>query len=559
MNLTAWYPATIQPVHVGWYETPRAMRYWSGAHWSKDEAGGKLSKGPSKWRGLTAEVKSDARRVNWRNARTIANSGQDIAAKPKFAPPTIAPNVVPSEIKLGCDAACGGSYDFANAYYCDDWQGFPGYSNLAVQAQKPEFRRITEVIASEMTRAFIRVTGSQEDEKGDKVKAITAALDKFKVREVFKQLMEHDGFFGCGHFYADVKMPKSLVPARADDEELKKPLTLTPNKIPRGSLLGFKNVEPNWCYPYLYNSVDPLDPTFYKPQSWFVMGKLVHASRLVTLITRPVPDILKPAYNFGGLSLTQIADPYVANWLRTRDSVGDLIHSFSLKGIKTDMSGLLEEGAACDVNTRLDAFNRARDNKGTMLLDKEEEFFQFDTSLSSLDKLQAQAQEQICSVSGLPLVKYTGITPSGLNASTDGEIRVFYDWIKALQEANFTEPLTYVLAVIQLHLFGEIDPDIGFEYVPLYQMTAIERADINLKKSQQAEVLIGSGVITPMEARVSLQADADGGYEKIDTDEMDLDTGAGGQGGPTDDDEDASRAFAPPGENKVPMPSMGRA
>ena len=45
----------------------------------------------------------------------------------------------------------------------------------------------------------------------------------------------------------------------------------------------------------------------------------------------------------------------------------------------------------------------------------------------------------MCSVSGQPLVKFTGITPNGLNASSDGEIRVFYDDIHAEQEAVFRD------------------------------------------------------------------------------------------------------------------------
>lgn len=74
---------------------------------------------------------------------------------------------------------------------------------------------------------------------------------------------------------------------------------------------------------------------------------------MIDLISRPVPDMLKPAYNFGGLSLVQIAEPYVNNWLRTRDSVGDMLHSFSLSGIMTDMSqALTGKGTRITQNAR---------------------------------------------------------------------------------------------------------------------------------------------------------------------------------------------------------------
>lgn len=58
----------------------------------------------------------------------------------------------------------------------------------------------------------------------------------------------------------------------------------------------------------MYNADNPLSDDFYRPSEWYVMGKTVHASRMIDLISRPVPDMLKPAYNFGGLSLVQIAE-----------------------------------------------------------------------------------------------------------------------------------------------------------------------------------------------------------------------------------------------------------
>ena len=51
--------------------------------------------------------------------------------------------------------------------------------------------------------------------------------------------------------------------------------------------------------------------------------------------------ISETAGAFGGLAMSQMLKPYVDNWLRTRQSVSDLIHSFSVSGIKTDLSTML--------------------------------------------------------------------------------------------------------------------------------------------------------------------------------------------------------------------------
>ena len=116
---------------------------------------------------------------------------------------------------------------------------------------------------------------------------------------------------------------------------------MSKDKIGKGMLKRLRVIEPVWTYPSSYNATDPLKPDWYKPSSWFVQGKEVHSTRLLTFIGREVPDLLKPAYSFGGLSMSQMVKPYVDNWLRVRQSVSDLISTFSTSGIKTEHVELL--------------------------------------------------------------------------------------------------------------------------------------------------------------------------------------------------------------------------
>jgi hypothetical protein len=250
-----------------------------------------------------------------------------------------------------------------------------------------------------------------------------------------------------------------------------------------------------------------------------MLGQEVHASRLMTVVTRPLPDILKPAFNFAGMSLSQLAEPYVDNWLRTRQSVSDLLNNFSITALATSMDQVLQgEDDGADLMSRAELFTAMRSNKGLMLLDKDrEELVQINTPLSGLHELQAQSQEQMCSVSRMPAIVLTGISPSGLNASSDGEIRIFYDWIAAQQEAHWREPLEVILKAVQLSLFGEIDPDIGFTFVPLYQMTPKEESEIRLSDSQADCAYIAAGVVDPSEVRERLARDPNGGYQGLDT------------------------------------------
>ena len=357
-------------------------------------------------------------------AMARASGTKPKALKP-WTVPVPMPGVLPANAPATIAQDWGGLYEQAGAYGLGSLQGeglaWLGYPYLAELAQRPEYRRISETLAREMTRQWVKLTAKGEEDKSDKLAVLDAAMTKFRVQEAFRRGAELDGFFGRGQVYIDTG-------ATNNPDELATPLTVDPRKIRTGGLKGLKVIEPVWTYASGYDTANPLSEHFYRPQAWFVMGKKLHRSRLLTFIGRELPDLLKPAYGFSGLSMSQMARPYVDNWIRTRQSVSDLLHSFSVSGIKTDMEAVLAGGGGQDMLNRIEMFNAYRDNGGMMLLNQAtEEFFNVATPLGTLDHLQAQAQEQMASVSGIPLVKLLGITPSGLNACLPGDTMIATD------------------------------------------------------------------------------------------------------------------------------------
>jgi phage-related protein (TIGR01555 family) len=390
--------------------------------------------------------------------------------------------------------------------------GFPGYAFLSELTQRPEYRRASEIIAKEMTRKWIKLksTGTDGKDKSKRLRKLEDAMQRHRLQAVFREVTTLDGFFGLAHLYVDTG-------ATDDPATLTLPLVVDKRTIKKGSLRGFRAIEPIWTSPNQYNASDPLNPAYYRPSTWFVMGKEIHYTRLMTFISRPVPDLLKPAYNFGGLSLSQLGIPYVNNWLRTRQSVSDITHAFSVPVFKTDMGNLTLAGAMQTILNRVLAFNRFRDNRGAFVIDKEKEDFAIASApLGSLDKLQAQAQEHMASVWGIPLVVLLGITPSGLNASSDGEIRTFYAWIRAQQEQFYTDHLRRAINIIQLDEFGDIDPEIDFEYVSLWEMDDAAQATVQKAKADTHAVYLGDGVVSPEEVREAVARDPDSAYASLD-------------------------------------------
>ena len=625
---------------------------------------------PEKRRGIKVSAEAVARS---RIARRPPADGQgqasfNLPANP-FAFPKHPPGVVPDGMGMDASMALDDVGSWASNAFASaraDGVTFLGYPYLAELSQRAEYRGIVETIAMEMTRKFIKfeATGDGADAKAKKLKALEQAFKDLQVREHFCKAAEIDGFFGRAHIFPVIGEED---PDKRDWTEDETPLgdgwdATSQAKIAKGSLKALRVIEPIWTYPYQYDASNPMSPTWYKPQVWFVMGKKVHASRLFTFVGRPMPDLLKPAYSFGGLSLTQMAKPYVENYVRTRQAVADLVYKFSTMVLSTDMGDALggEAGSnGSDPISRAEVFTNMAANLGVVLLDKErEEFFNVSAPIAGLHELQAQSQEHICVQAGtlietargqiaienllsddyivtrqglapiewvgvtgyasnlveicagdsvlrvtechpiwsetandfvnaksvglsdilrrsrgwgnteharlgvvgvsklsakkvarqpvfnvkvaegyapeffangilvhncsaaqIPLVKFTGISPSGLNASSEGEIQVFYDLIHARQERFFAEHLHRLNGMVQLSLFGELEPEITIVFEPMAEETETEGADRRLKEAQTAQILIDAGILAPEEDRQRVANDEGSPYAGIDLDD----------------------------------------
>ena len=396
---------------------------------------------------------------------------------------------------------------------------FMGYPQLAFMAQRAEYRRPVETLARHATRDWFRFqSAADDDDKSEKIKKIEEEMTRLDVQAAFSKASKLDGFYGRGHIFLDF--------GDEDKDELLKPIGDGRNDISKGKvskekpLRRIQTVEPVWCYPMQYNAIDPLQPDWYKPQTWVVMARQIHSSRLLPFVSHEVSDLLKPAYSFGGLSMTQQLKPTVDNWLRTRQGVSDIVNSFSVMVLATDMGTLTQPGGT-QILDRIDFFNAVRDNRGTFAVDKtKEDFKNVAAPITGLDKLQAQAQEHQSAVTGMPLIFAFGIVPAGLNATSEGEIRVWYDYVRSYQETFFRPNLTRIIDFVQLSLFGEVDPDITFEFEPLWSLSEKEEAETRKIEAETDALNIEMGSIAPEEVRKRIANDPDTPYAGLKVDDL---------------------------------------
>lgn len=399
-----------------------------------------------------------------------------------------------------------------------EWQAlavprFLGYPMLSNIAQDPLIRSGIEVIVDDMTRKFIDLTSKGENDLSTSIAELESDLQSFRIKSIFNRALATTGYQGGCLVYVDV--------GELDDEDKKTPLYLDAATFKKGSFRGLRIIEPINLYPGRYDTLDPTSEDYFNPETWFVLGKEYHRSRFLYFAQNEVPLILKPLYNFFGISLAQQVLEYVQNFTENRRSAQRLLNKFSLTIWRTDMSQFLSGGDCNSLTQRVKYFNAQRSNDGTVLLDKEtEEMEQINTPLSGVTDIVSMSLDLAPVILGISKDKYFGDLPKGLNASSEGTNRIYYDKIQSLNEKICYDNVEKVLKILQLNRYGEIDDNISFQFAPLWEMDERERAEINKVKADTVAVYLDRGALSAEEVRGALADNPDSGFSNIDVDDV---------------------------------------
>lgn len=389
---------------------------------------------------------------------------------------------------------------------------FVGYGVLTGLAQNGLIRAGVEMRAKEMTRAWGELVreGNDKpqnaDEQNDQLKQLEQDIRKFKIQKMFNKAAQYCGYYGGVLVFIDTG---------EDANSLANPLTISKETFSEGSLKGLRLVEPFTVSPGFYNSTNPISANYFKPSLWYVQGIPVHASRFLYFAENELPTLIRPAYNFFGLSLAQKVLDAVSHYTGCRESSARLLKKYAVTIFKTNMQDVLSGGFDNELQNRVTYFNQMRDNDGTAVIDKEaEDLVVMTTSLAGVTDLVRQAMEYVAAMFNEPVTKMWGLSPNGFNTG-DSDLSNHYDNIESLQEDMFGEPMAKLVKILQMNAFGEIDESIHFEFAPLDKDDETATVTNNKTKAETDTILMEAGIIAPEEARQRLIDEPNSGYNNL--------------------------------------------
>jgi phage-related protein (TIGR01555 family) len=411
--------------------------------------------------------------------------------------------------------------------------GFIGYAALSDLKQNGLVSACVETVVDDMVREWIDFEREGSEKKGntadDIIPAIKDRAKELKLRKVFRTAAAHTQYFGGCLIFIDTGID--------DPSTLKMPLDISnkSGELGLGKLRGFTVIEPINVFPGNYNSFNPLSNDYFEPQSWWVLGREVHASRFIKLSSGDVPVLLRPSYNFFGVPHAQILWDYVLHFQKDRVATSRMLGKYSdfifkVAGLRDAM---LTPAGTVWLDSKIKAL-RYRSNDGIQLVDKDhEDVAKVESSMAGLVDIKKSGLEDVCAINRTPAVKLLGISPSGFNATGDSDIRNYYDHISSQCEKILSDGIAKALDCIQLDVAGRIDPGITFKFNELGGEDRQIESGIRQANADKLFAGIMSDCFTTEGAQAAIEANPDeypaGFVDAIKVDRERLEAAAGGE------------------------------
>lgn len=390
-----------------------------------------------------------------------------------------------------------------NALYPADFVRFrfKGFYYLASLIQDPIIGSVIDIISKDMVKKWGAISTDSNDNILDKISVIKDRLKELKIQDkVLYACRQTLLMGGCGLFIE--------INNESEGEDLKTPLVAKLNKS--NIITNIKVVDPIWIIPTDFEASNPLSKSFYNPTIFSIINSQIHYTRIPKMIFQDLPDTIKPAYNFFGLSLAQKMEDKVRQYEEVYHNVRKIIRKMRTPVIQTDLSALFD--MQCDeeekqsIRARVERFKQG-DNLTTFVLDKErEDFKDITANISGLSDIMATFAEAVSVTTQMPNTKLWGTAPKGMNATGESDMRNYWDMISGNQDKMIVPFMNYLIKLLWYEQFGEDRSDVVFVPNPIKETSELEKTQIAINKSLEYGNYLDRGVLDPQEIREQLNS-----------------------------------------------------
>jgi phage-related protein (TIGR01555 family) len=368
---------------------------------------------------------------------------------------------------------------------------------------------VVDSIADDMCRSGITIHSA---EAADKIDDLQAAITNLRIWDGIADIIRWGRLYGG-----------AIGVLQIDGQDLATPLDY--NTITKGQFKGIAVYDRWQLQPDLTNLIkDGYDiglPAYYRiitSQDYYRTGSQdakmagsinVHYSRIIRQIGIQLPFFQAMTQELWGASVIERLSDRLVSFDNATMNAANLVDKARTSVVRVEgLRDVISAGGkpAENMMSSFETMRYWQSNAGLTILDKSDEYQTVSYGFSGLSDIILQFGQQISGACGIPLVRLFGQSPAGLNSSGDSDIRNYYDHINSLQNANLRTCITKLLNVIYPSTFGEQAPeDLQFDFTPLWQMSALDKATIAKTTTESIIGALDSGVIDTATAMKELR------------------------------------------------------
>jgi uncharacterized protein len=351
--------------------------------------------------------------------------------------------------------------------------------------------KAVDAVADDMTRAGVEINSSMAPEDIGK---INSALQRWVVWPRLNQALKWSRLYGG-----------AIAVIMVDGQNLSTPLDWT--KVGRGAFRGLQVYDRWQLNPSLGDLVTEMGPNLGDPKFYEVVATApglrrarIHYSRVIRLVGVEMPYWQKLTLNYWGCSVFEPLYDRLVAFDSTSQGTAQLVYKAYLRTLKIDkLRSIIAASSSAAYTALLQQVNLMKlfqSNEGITLIDKEDEFEAHNFTFAGLSDVLLMFAQQLSGATGIPLVRLFGQSPAGLNATGESDLRNYYDNVKQSQELKLRISLDLTLRVAAQSEGIKVPDGFGYDFVPLWQLTAKEKAEVAEIDTRTATQPYAEGLIS---------------------------------------------------------------
>lgn len=406
-----------------------------------------------------------------------------------------------------------------------------------------------DAVADDMTREGVDFTGTSAP---DELDALDAGIVDLAIWESIGEAIKWGRLYGG-----------AIAVMLIDGQDMTKPLdaeTIRPGQFKGLYVFDRWMLAPSWDAVVADFGPELGKPLWYEPApiAPLLRGVKIHHTRCLRFVGVPLPYYQRVAEWGWGMSIVERVFDRLTAFDSTTVGAAQLVHKSYVRTLKIDglRKIIAAGGPALDALTKnLDMIRMLQSAEGLTVLDGQDDFHGLQYAFPGLSDLILQFGQQIAGAFQVPLVRFFGTSPAGMNATGESDFRQYYDGIGKEQERHRSQ-MGRLFDVLYRSLIGRPpSPSFGFTFRPLWKISRGEKADIAERKTRTVLAAFDGGVVGRQTALKELrqQADETGVWSNITDDEISAaddeppppqaEGGEGGEGSLTGEEGERSAGF----------------